>query len=146
MNLMFLCALVAAMILLCGWAGLWLIQLAPAERLFYEYTLIAGMIGIGLGIIWIFYSVFIAYVVVPKADALIDPNQVGDDLIFRHLWAINYGGACTFRWADRRTLNFDCRTLPAEIRYPLMVQFIWLLVVCLLMFGGAALLWAMGEL
>ncbi|MCC5811784.1 MAG: hypothetical protein JJU06_15545 [Ectothiorhodospiraceae bacterium] len=102
-----------------------------------------GYVGGGVGmfgiLVWAVYSVIIAYKVVPKADAFIEPNPVGNDLLFRHFRAINYGGACTFRWANRRTLDFDCRTLPAEIRYPLMVQFAGLLISFVLFFGGALL-------
>jgi len=124
MNLNILWGLIGVCALPLGWVAWEFFKIAPGENPLLDYTVIVGTLGMGIGIFWILLSLLIAYVVVPKADALIDPNQPFDDFLFRHFRALNYGGACTFRWANRRTLDFDCRTLPTEIRYPLIVHFI----------------------
>lgn len=109
MNLKFLWAIVGVTTFTLGAFSWHYLQLTPIEDPLYEYALLTGGLAIGLGIFWVPYSLLIAYMVVPKADAWIAPHQPFDNLIERHYRALDYSGACTFRWINRRTLDFDCR-------------------------------------
>lgn len=146
MNLKFLWAIVGVTTFTLGAFSWHYLQLTPIEDPLYEYALLTGGLAIGLGIFWVPYSLLIAYMVVPKADAWIAPHQPFDNLIERHYRALDYSGACTFRWINRRTLDFDCRILPAEIRHPLVIHFIMLMLFCIVGFGSGAVLWVMGKL
>lgn len=112
------------------------------------YMMISGVGCLLINFSWIGYSLYLALRVVHRIDEIIDPVAYeinllrGDPLISRWYRLINYSGAASFRWLNRRTLPwYDMCELPDKLRTRLTIHYWGLLIgVFLLITGYLAIL------
>ena len=123
-------------VLLAGWGAycVWVVQLPGSglSRDLLNVLLFPVLVG---GLNWIGYGIFLVHRVVPKVDALVDPDLYAhpaatrDDWLARWFRLIRYGCASSSKAYNRRCFNrCDFRKLPASLRVPMAVFCYWMLL------------------
>lgn len=86
------------------------------------------------GAFWLIYVFFVSSKILPKVDALAYPDRtdffrMSDNLVFKILRMNSYVGALTSdRLQKRSHFATDLRTLPQELKLPLLVYLYWMIL------------------
>ncbi len=140
--LTFILLLVAVCLTTCS---VWFVRLSWGDPFLVQFAGVTGLNFLLVSLLWIGYSVYAMFWLVPKADAIVDPElseqlqRRGDFTFYRIHRLTFYAFSSASRWANGRLHpEFDFRRLPSCLRIPFVVHFYGMWLGCLLLVVGYA--------